>query len=160
MDRMAMQQALDDVFDQALIFHGFTDYMRDYEVITYAVADPITGIQPSFDRYLFRYCVEAKVTTTLPAETWRASLDERLTDYASGVDLDGYVWGVKWQCLYPGGKVLPESAVADQWAQDVGIDFYEVLIMTNAHRISLVFSDLEVTSVGPGYTPFVVSEGA
>jgi hypothetical protein len=53
MDRDAIQRAFDDVFDQALIFHGYTDYMRDYELITYATAAPSTGIQPSFDRYRF-----------------------------------------------------------------------------------------------------------
>jgi hypothetical protein len=155
MNRAAIQTALDDVFDQALIFHGFTDYMRDYEVITYSVADPRTGIQPSFDRYRFRYCVEASVITTVSADNWRKSLDERLIEYATGVDLDGHVWGVKWQCLYPGGKVLAESPTAERWAEAIGIDFHEVVIEANGHKISLVFSDLEVTSVEPGYAPFI-----
>ena len=35
--------ALDNVFDQAIVFHSFTDYMRDYEVITLSVADPRSG---------------------------------------------------------------------------------------------------------------------
>ena len=35
-----IQRALDDVFDQAIVFHCFTDYMGDYEIITYSVADP------------------------------------------------------------------------------------------------------------------------
>ena len=30
----ALQSLLDEVFDQALVYHGFTDYMRDYEIIT------------------------------------------------------------------------------------------------------------------------------
>lgn len=77
MDRAAMQAALDEVFDQALVYHGYTDYMRDYELITYAVADPRTGIQPSYERYLFRYCVEVTITSTLTPETWRQSLDDR-----------------------------------------------------------------------------------
>ena len=34
-------------FDQALVFHGVTDYMRDYEVFIYATADPRTGIGQS-----------------------------------------------------------------------------------------------------------------
>ncbi len=159
MDHPAIQEALDNVFDQALIFHGFTDYMRDYDVFTYAVADPRTGIQPSFDRYRFRYCVEAVTTTTLTADSWRESLDERLTDHAVAADLEGYVWGVKWQCLYPGGKVLAESAKADRWAKDLGIAFHEVVIEANGHKISLVFSDLEVTTVQPGHAPFVVTTG-
>ena len=32
MDSAEIQAAFDDVFDQAILFHGFADYMRDYEV--------------------------------------------------------------------------------------------------------------------------------
>jgi hypothetical protein len=39
--------ALQDVFDQAIVFHSYTDYMRDYEIVTFSVADPSTGIPPS-----------------------------------------------------------------------------------------------------------------
>jgi tRNA C32,U32 (ribose-2'-O)-methylase TrmJ len=38
-------EAFDDVFDQAIVFHGFTDCIRDYDVIVYATADPRTGIE-------------------------------------------------------------------------------------------------------------------
>jgi hypothetical protein len=31
-DTAKIQAAFDDAFDQAIIFHGFADYMRDYEV--------------------------------------------------------------------------------------------------------------------------------
>lgn len=41
-----VQRLLDDVFDQALVYHGFTDYMRDYELVVYCTADPRTGIRP------------------------------------------------------------------------------------------------------------------
>jgi hypothetical protein len=60
MDAVALQQELDEVFDQALVYHAFTDYMRDYEVIIYARADPRAGVPPAHLRYLFRYCVEAE----------------------------------------------------------------------------------------------------
>lgn len=153
-----MQQALDEVFDQALVFHGFTDYLRDYEMITYSVSSATSGIPPAFDRYLFRFCVESTVTTTLPPDTWRGSLDERLLDHAAARDLDGYVWGVRWQCLYPGGKVLEESEKARTWSAAVGIPFHEAVIEANGHRIALVYSDLEVSSVQPGYSPFVATE--
>jgi hypothetical protein len=156
MDRDAIRRAFDDVFDQALIFHSFTDYMRDYEVITYSVADPRTGIQPAFDRYLFRYCVQADVKSTLTPDIWRRSLDERLIDHETGKDLDGYVWGVKWQELYPGMRLLDESAAADQWSQQLGMPFHEAVIEANGHRIDLTFSDLTVTPVLPGYTPYEV----
>lgn len=152
-----MQRAFDEVFDQALLFHGYTDYMRDYELITHSVADPATGVPPGFDRYLFRYCVEALVTTTVTPETWTVSLNERLLDHDAAADLDGYVWGVKWQCLYPGAMLLPPSSRTAWWSAAVGIPFHEAVVETNAHKITLVFSHLDVSQVEPGYAPFAVS---
>jgi hypothetical protein len=45
-DRSGIKAAFDAVFDQAVMFHGFTDYMRDYDIFVYATADPRTGIAP------------------------------------------------------------------------------------------------------------------
>ncbi len=54
--RPEIQAAFDDVCDQAILFHGFADYMRDYEVFIYATADPRTGIRPEHLRYRFIHC--------------------------------------------------------------------------------------------------------
>lgn len=156
MDEAVLQQFLDDVFDQALVYHGFTDYMRDYELIAYCTADPRTGIAPSHERYLFKLCVHATVETAVPEGIWARSLDERLIDYDTGVDLDGYVWGVKWQVLYPGARVVPDSPRAGHWARALGVPFHEVRIETNGHNLTLVFSELVVEPVGAGYSPFTV----
>ncbi|WP_329537250.1 hypothetical protein OG568_53115 (plasmid) [Streptomyces sp. NBC_01450] len=155
MDTAVLEQVLDEAFDHAVVHHGYTNYMRDYEVIVYATADPRTGITPSHLRYLFRYCVEARCETSVPVETWRVSLDDRLIEYETGADLDGYVWGVKWHCLYPGAKLLPESETTRRWSKALGIDFHEVRIETNAHNLALLFSDLQVSEVPVGYAPFV-----
>jgi hypothetical protein len=151
MDPGELRRALDEIFDQALVRHGFVPYMRDYELVVHATADPATGIEPAELRYLFRHCVQANCATTVPAETWRGSLDDRLIDYATGVDLDGYVWGVNWQVLYPGATLVTDSPAARRWATALGIDFHEVRIQTNAHDLTLVFSDLRVHSrpLGP-----------
>jgi hypothetical protein len=158
MDAARIAQALDDVFDQAIVFHGFTDYMRDYEIIVFATADPRTGIEPEHLRYLFKHCVSAVATSALSPDIWRRSLDERLIDYAQGVDLVGYVWGVNWQLLYPGAKLVPNSPDAARWARELGIPFHELRIETNGHNLTLVFSDLSVTTVQPGFAPFVVPD--
>ncbi|MFJ2632192.1 hypothetical protein ACIO6U_09585 [Streptomyces sp. NPDC087422] len=154
MDPVLLEQLLDDAFDTAVVHHGYTSYMRDYEVIVYATAAPSSGIEPTHLRYLFRYCVEARCETTVRPDIWRISLDERLIDHEKGVDLDGYVWGVKWHALYPGATVLSESETARRWKQSIGIDFHEVRIETNAHRLTLVFSDLQVSELPVGYAPF------
>lgn len=158
-DIVEIRAAFDDVFDQAIVFHGFADYMRDYDVFVYATADPRTGITPQHLRYRFKHCVRAVTTSAVPPEVWMRSLDERLIDYEQGVDLDGYVWGVKWQVLYPGMKLLRESPDAERWSRLLDLPFHEALIETNGHNISLVFSDLVVDVVDPGYAPFVVTGG-
>ncbi|MET8968917.1 YxiG-like protein [Streptomyces hydrogenans] len=159
MDTAVLEQLLDATFDHAVVHHGYTDYMRDYEVIVSMTADPRTGVAPAHLRYLFRYCVEARCETSVPAETWRVSLDDRLIDHRGGRDLDGYVWGVKWHDLYPGAKLLPESEATQRWSKALGIDFHEVRIATNAQNLTLLFSDLQVSEVPAGYAPFVVEQG-
>jgi hypothetical protein len=154
MDAAALQHMLDEVFDQALVHHGFTGYLRDYEVIVHATADPRTGVQPAYLRYLFRHCVEARCESSVSHETWRISLDDRLIDHEPDAGLDGYVWGVRWHALYPGAKVVPESEAARRWARAVGVDFHEVRIETSAQRLTLLFSDLRVSEVPTGYAPF------
>ncbi|WP_055480811.1 hypothetical protein [Sphaerimonospora mesophila] len=144
MDPAKLQQALDEVFDQALLHHGFVDYMRDYQLVIHAASDPRTGIAPATLRYLFRYCVRADCTTIMPAGIWRESLDDRLITYETGIDLAGFVWGVKWQLLYPGATLIADSPTARDWAAAIGIDFHEVRIQTNVHDLTLVFSDLQI----------------
>lgn len=41
---------------------------------------------------------------------------------------------------------------------DMGVVFHEVRLVLNAHDLTLVFSDLEITEVRLGYAPFVVGE--
>jgi hypothetical protein len=81
----------------------------------------------------------------------------RLIESETGFDLDGYVWGVKWHCLYPGAKLLPESETTCRWSNVLGIDFHEVRIETNAHILTLHFSDLQVSEIPARYARFVTS---
>jgi hypothetical protein len=160
MDDATLQRSLDDVFDQAIVYHAFTDYMRDYEVITHSVADPRTEIRPTYDRYLFRYCVEARVTTAVTPDTWNVSLDDGLLNWPEEDDVTGYVWGVRWQCLHPGGSIVADSAAAQRWGELIDLPFREVRLETNGHDISLVVHDLEVSVVAPSWSPFVIQTAA
>lgn len=154
-----LSDAFDEVFDQAVVFPGFTDYMRDYDIYIYATADPRTGVAPKHLRYRFTHCVRASVTTGVRRDVWPLSLGDELTDYDAWLrsgEPDGYVWGVKWQCLYPGIRLMPESNEVREWSEHLGLPFHEVLIETNGHNITLVFADLTVSTVTPGEAPFVV----
>ncbi len=154
MDASEIANAFDEVFDQALVFHAYTDYMRDYELVIQASADPSTGIPTEYLRYVFTDCVRADVTTALSEEIWSRSLDDRLIDYETGVDLDGYVWGVKWQELCGGLSLVQDSPEAHHWAAALGIPFHEARVETNGHLLRLIFSDLKVSTAEPGYSPF------
>jgi hypothetical protein len=150
----AITAAFDDVFDQSVEFHGYADHMRDYDVVVHATADPRTGIAPQHLLYRFRHCVQVGVESVVGWDVWRRSLDDRLTDYGTGVDLDGYVWGVKWQNIYPGMELVADSVSATAWSDRLGIPMHEAHIVLNAHEISLVFSGLEVRELPLGWTPY------
>ncbi|QXC62635.1 hypothetical protein KSP35_07530 [Aquihabitans sp. G128] len=156
MDAEELEQRLDDIFDHALLFSGYLDHMRDYEVVVHRSASALAGLPSDTLRYLFKFCVQAHVSSALPGEVWRRSLDERLVDL-DGVgdawDGSGYLWGVKWACLYPGATVVQDSPIADRWTDAVGIEFHEVRIETNVQNLSIVFSELEVSEVDAEYRP-------
>lgn len=139
-----------DVFDGALLFHAYKRYMRDYELI---VETDVGSAPPGTYSYVFKYCVEAQVVTSLPDSSYRASLDERLIDYETGKDLDGYVWGVNWSELYPGWTLRPDSERAADWSRRIGIDFHEVVIETNAFTITLIFADLVIAKLSDRIDP-------
>ncbi len=98
------------------------------------------------------------VTTAVRPDVWARSLDERLIDHEEGRDLDGCVWGIKWQEMYPGARLVSPSADAGRWGQELGVPFHEASIDANAHHIDLVFSDLSIRRVSPGYAPFTVPD--
>lgn len=70
-----IREAFDQVFDHAIVFHGFADYMRDYDVFIHVSADPRIGVAPVDLRYRFKHCVSATVTTALTTEIWKRSLN-------------------------------------------------------------------------------------
>jgi hypothetical protein len=149
-NRAHIQRALDDVHDQALLRHGFADYLRDYELIIRRFDQPRRPAVRFADlRYLFRFCVEAEVRTTLDSQVWRVSLDDRLTESLSSGGMEGHSWWAR-QDLYPGGRVIEQSQRAQSWADSIGVDFYEVVIETNVHAIKLIVSDLEIAEVESG----------
>jgi hypothetical protein len=71
------------LFDQAVVQHGFTRHLRDYDVIVDRVASlPKSAFDAASDRhsyvevrcrYRFTHCVAATVETKLTDETWRVS---------------------------------------------------------------------------------------
>ena len=77
-----------------------------------------------------------------------------LLDHDAAADLDGYVWGVKWQAFFPGARFVPDSARAAEWAASLGIAMNHVEIGTNGHHLTLVFHDLVVEDLPIGFAPY------
>lgn len=73
MNKSQLAERLEEIFDQGVVFHGITDYMRDYEMIVHCTADPSTGIALAYRPYLFMMCVHATVDTALTPEIWARS---------------------------------------------------------------------------------------
>ena len=159
-----IEQALDDLFDHALVYHGYADYMRDYELVVAmpgAAGDAgCTRGEPTqaYRRYLFRICPRVVVTSTVGQDVWPKSLDERLLQ-AESPHGGAYAWGVRWQVLYPGAGRLETNRETKRWSSRLGVPFYEVTLEGNCHELQLLFSDLTVADLEAGYTPFVVPAG-
>lgn len=77
--------------------------MLDYDVYVYIApnAQPV-GEKPQL-RYRFRNCVEATVRSTVKPDVWAVSTDDELLSWPESENVTGYVWGVRWHGLYPGG---------------------------------------------------------
>ena len=159
MNQTELVEALDELSDRQLLFHGYTDYMRDYVLFVYETVDPRSGRVPRRRRFLFRICPEVEVRSRVSPETWAHSLGDDLVA-ASHVSMDsaGYTWGVRGQEMYPGASLVQGSERARTWTEHVGVPFFEARIEANAQVISLVFSDLSVEDIAAGYCPYCVSE--
>jgi hypothetical protein len=72
-DRLGIQAAFDEVFDQAIVFHGFTDYMRDYDVFVFATPDPRSAIAPKYLRYRFIDWCDMRSHRASGSVDWRST---------------------------------------------------------------------------------------
>jgi hypothetical protein len=150
---------LDELSDSELVHHGFTTYMRDYELVVFRSTDPRSGIAPRHLRFLFRCCPEASVRSGLAPALWSRSMDDQLLEqHHVTVQSSGYVWGVQCQELYPGAAIAENSERARWWSEQVGVPFHEVEVLANAHQIRIIFTGLQVEEVSAGWTPFEIGK--
>lgn len=73
-----IQENIDALIDVGILMHGFTSYMRDYDVILEWASFSNT---PGTFRYRFTHCVKAVVDTTVKDEFWQAAWSKVFTDY-------------------------------------------------------------------------------
>ncbi len=144
------------LYDNGIVRHHFTPYMRDYDLVVEAQADARDGsgfYREGRYRFRFTHCVVANVLSTVTDEGWVRSWSQEFTDYAAwerAGEPPGYVWGVECMMADPGARYLPNSELAADWARRLGRAMHEVEIRTNAHLIRLVFHRLLLHKVAHG----------
>jgi hypothetical protein len=150
----------ESIDDAAIIRHGFTDYMRDYEVIVAARNGP-----PNTDihKYQFIGCAEAICSTQLvrtfhePTSPFGTSLADDFVfsgpDYPEKDDPKGFIWGVRYADVLSGWIYEENGKRARFWSDVIGRKMHEVTVETNAYRLKLVFADIRYSFLG--YEPEV-----
>ena len=144
---MSVEETLNtyDLFDNAIVRHGFTAYMRDYEI----VAELFYGEHRGVFTYLFRGCVEAHYESSIPGGAF--SMDDVLLDLERGQPEGGpdvFMWGVNHANAYPGWTYDAGSERTAAWSKKTGLPMHEVVIETNVYKLSLVFYSLVVEKGG------------
>ena len=146
----------DPIFDSAILSHGFTPYMRDYDLII-----EVPGVRPDGTgsyiegryRYRFTHCIEAAVRSNVRPEVWRESWGDEFIDYTAWQEAGepaGFLWAVEWAGAYPGVEYVPDLEGASSWSEAVGKPMHGIRIETNAYAIDLVCHDLAVTRLAAG----------
>jgi hypothetical protein len=136
---------LGPLVDQDITRHGFTPYLRDYEVL----AEEWDGEDEMIPvRWVFAHCVSASVTTALRPETWRDSWDDSFTDPELATEPEGmgFLWSVGWAAAYPGPNYVADSAEARRWTDHLGRQMHEVKVETNVFTLRVVFHRLTITA--------------
>lgn len=136
-----------DFFDQAIIRHGFTDYMRDYELIV-----QFAGQDAGFWKYQFVGCVEAVCVSALPAQSLAQSMADEyvLADLrpSAGELPAGFIWAVRCADVYPGWTYVEDGERVAHWSKLLGRKMHEIDIETNVFNLRLVFADVRIALMG------------
>jgi len=142
--------------DSAIESHGFTSFLRDYDVIIDVPAAKPNGagsyIRGRY-RYRFTHCAEAIARTTVTPKAWQESWDDLFTSYQAwerAGNPSGYVWGVEYADAYPGISYAANSDRARHWTKLLSHEMHEARIESNALVLELVFHDLRVDQLAVG----------
>ena len=150
--KMTVQEKLEkyEMFDVAVLLHGFSPHMRDYDIITEVGGLGFEDEGSGRYRYRFTHCTEAHCVTRVSDEAWREAWSDTYINYESWLQAggpEGFVWGVQWSMAYPGLTYVEGSGLADGWSGRLGLPMHEVRLETEAFSLNLVFHDVIVTKL-------------
>jgi hypothetical protein len=134
---------LKDIFDVAILRHGFSEYNRDYDFVF--EADSTDESEQSLLR--FKHVYELSYVTSVTTDTLKISTNDNFIDYKKWQETgekEGFVWGVNYALAYPGFTILNNSAKADRWTKVLGFEMFNVTLETETYKIDFVTSDFEI----------------
>jgi hypothetical protein len=149
-------------FDSAIVSHGFTEYLRDYDVVIDVPAAlppevPIGDTTGSYIqgryRYRFTHCPEVRVSTEVRDEVWQYSWDDVFIDneaWEAAGNPEGFVWGVNWADADPGLSYVTDSPLAVSWSERLAQEMHEIAIETNTVALRLVCYALRINQLAVG----------
>ena len=132
-----------DLFDGAVLKHGFTSYMRDYELIAEILGDEKLGVESGVYRYQFTHCPHVQVLTRIGDDVWPESWSDLNLD-AEQWDGLGFLWSVSWAGAYPGLLYEEHSKLAAEWTNRLHHTMHEVKVETNVYLLQVIFHTLTV----------------
>lgn len=128
--------------DFAVLWHGFTEYGRDYLI----VIEDCLGDDPGQHKLFFTHCVHAFVESRVRADVWPMSWGDEFINYEkwrSSCEPEGYVWGTNWSNAYPGITAVEESTIAKEWEGRLGKSMYEITLETDRFFLRLIFHSIK-----------------
>ncbi len=130
---------LEDIYDVAVLRHGFTNYIRDYqfEIETNWIGN-LAG------RYVltFKHCYDLTYRILVEDDVIKKSWNDIFTNFEvwkKNNEPDGFVWGINWSLAYPGFEQIKNSDKAKNWSNRLGKKMHEVKLETNSFQINLIF---------------------
>ncbi|MGO4550191.1 hypothetical protein AB4059_03700 [Lysobacter sp. 2RAF19] len=133
-------------FEMVICRHGFTAYMRDYDI----VAAQYEGTRLVGQRlYRFVGCVSASVETRVDASEYAnlSAVDVRQVSSGS----DGFDWSVGSSTAHSGISLVEDDDLR-RWEARLGRTLHKAVLATEAYRLELVFVAL-ATEMGNGAPP-------
>ncbi|WP_148041381.1 YxiG-like protein [Rufibacter immobilis] len=138
---------LDEIYDVAILRHGFTDYVRDYQFEIEA-----NWIGDLAGRYIltFKHCYDLIYKTLIDDDLIKKSWDDLFTDFETWEkhkEPDGFVWGTNWSLAYPGFEEIKDSEKANDWSKRLGKQMKESKLETNSFEITLIHEEWNLKKI-------------
>lgn len=129
-----------------IVRHGYTDYMRDYEIIVCSLLGPPWD---DLHKYQFVGCVETHCQSVVDPAMYAASIsDLNVTCIDEGDEQPaGFIWGTRSSEL-PSIDFFKDTASSDAWSRKLAMSCYEARLVTEAYSLKIIFHELRYEFLG------------